>query len=493
MTTVDRASPVPIYHQLKSLIRERIELGIWRPGDRIPTEHELCDLYGISRAPVRQALTELAQEGLVTRRPGLGTFVHADALSATLPEVSIRAMGSDPYWPPVLDYIGRIWNVEHPRQRIAFNVESVAYDGFYRQLNAAVGRGTAPDVAIVDCVHVAELAKTGYVYAIDEVNSWLDPQRQAELYPAFAAANSYDGRLYALPFRADVSLLWYRQDWFAQEGIAPPRDWDDLRHVAEHFSKPAVKASYGLEAPLAFPGGRAGGESTVYSLMPFVWSAGSDVFQDDVVVLDGPGTRRALAFLRDLVAQGGLSLPDVTFFQWSTAPWMFAKGKVAMSLGGSYETDIIMDASGWTREEFMARVGCVAPPAAPGGAPVSAVGGTSHVVLRQSKHPGLVLDVLRIAADPDAVGGLFRSRFQNSPFSAFNAFLSSEAEPVLTQVSRLITSGRARPSIPEYALVSRQLQAMFEAAVVGTLPVDEAARRTAEFISVVTERRYVRT
>jgi len=104
-----------------------------------------------------------------------------------------------------------------------------------------------------------------------------------------------------------------------------------------------------------------------------------------------------------------------------------------------------------------------------------------------------VLDVLRIAADPDAVGGLFRSRFQNSPFSAFNAFLSSEAEPVLTQVSRLITSGRARPSIPEYALVSRQLQAMFEAAVVGTLPVDEAARRTAEFISVVTERRYVRT
>ena len=177
-------------------------------------------------------------------------------------------------------------------------------------------------------------------------------QRQAELYPAFAAANSYDGRLYALPFRADVSLLWYRQDWFAQEGIAPPRDWDDLRHVAEHFSKPAVKASYGLEAPLAFPGGRAGGESTVYSLMPFVGRLAADVFQDDVVVSGGPGTRLALAFLRSGGA-GWTQSPDVTFFQWSTAPWMFAKGKVAMSLGGSYETDFIMDASGWTREEFM--------------------------------------------------------------------------------------------------------------------------------------------
>ena len=187
MTTVDRSSPVPIYHQLKSLIRDRIETGMWRPGDRIPTEHELCDMYNISRAPVRQALTELAQEGLVTRRPGLGTFIHADALSAALPEISIRAMGCDPNWSPVLDHVGRIWNVERPKQKIAFEVESVPYETFYDQLNASVGRGQAPDVAIVDCVRVAGLAKSGFLYALDELESWLDVKRQADLYPAFVS------------------------------------------------------------------------------------------------------------------------------------------------------------------------------------------------------------------------------------------------------------------------------------------------------------------
>ena len=77
MADIDRNSPIPIYHQLKSLILEQIQSGLWRSGDRIPTEQELCRLYSISRAPVRQALSELAREGVLSRRPGLGTFVNS--------------------------------------------------------------------------------------------------------------------------------------------------------------------------------------------------------------------------------------------------------------------------------------------------------------------------------------------------------------------------------------------------------------------------------
>jgi DNA-binding GntR family transcriptional regulator len=58
------------------IIQEQVESGVWRPGDRIPTEQELCRLYSISRSPVRQALKELVYEGVLTRRPALGTFVE---------------------------------------------------------------------------------------------------------------------------------------------------------------------------------------------------------------------------------------------------------------------------------------------------------------------------------------------------------------------------------------------------------------------------------
>jgi len=75
LTTIDRSSPIPIYHQLRDIIRSQIEDGTWGPGQSIPTEQELCHTYAISRAPVRQALGELVNEGLLVRRPGLGTFV----------------------------------------------------------------------------------------------------------------------------------------------------------------------------------------------------------------------------------------------------------------------------------------------------------------------------------------------------------------------------------------------------------------------------------
>jgi hypothetical protein len=77
---------------------------------------------------------------------------------------------------------------------------------------------------------------------------------------------------------------------------------------------------------------------------------------------------------------------------------------------------------------------------------------------------------------------------QNSPFPSFSAFFGSDADPLLTKISYMLASGRARPSIPEYFKVSRQLQAMFEAAISDSAPVEEIVRRTAEFVSVISGR-----
>jgi GntR family transcriptional regulator len=74
-SAIDHNSPVPYYAQVKEALRERIERGEFRPGDQIPGEPELCLLLGVSRTVVRQALTELAYEGLIVRAKGKGTFI----------------------------------------------------------------------------------------------------------------------------------------------------------------------------------------------------------------------------------------------------------------------------------------------------------------------------------------------------------------------------------------------------------------------------------
>lgn len=81
MTTIERGSPTPLYHQLKELLAERIARGEWEPGDMLPTEEQLQEQYEISRTTVRQALKELELEGRISRQRGRGTFVSRPKLS----------------------------------------------------------------------------------------------------------------------------------------------------------------------------------------------------------------------------------------------------------------------------------------------------------------------------------------------------------------------------------------------------------------------------
>jgi GntR family transcriptional regulator len=72
---VAKNNPVPIYHQLKEIIQEMIDNEELKPNDPIPTERELCEIHGISRMTVREAMKSLVNEGVLYREQGKGTFV----------------------------------------------------------------------------------------------------------------------------------------------------------------------------------------------------------------------------------------------------------------------------------------------------------------------------------------------------------------------------------------------------------------------------------
>lgn len=72
---INKNSPIPIYYQLEELIKDSIEKGELRPGDSLPSEREYAEKYQISRMTVRQAFTQLVNEGYLHRLQGKGTFV----------------------------------------------------------------------------------------------------------------------------------------------------------------------------------------------------------------------------------------------------------------------------------------------------------------------------------------------------------------------------------------------------------------------------------
>src|SRR4051794_38060046 len=72
---LDKDLPVPLYHQLQSVLKAEIESRKWHADEQLPTETKLAERFGVSKITVRQALQKLAEMGYIRREHGRGTFV----------------------------------------------------------------------------------------------------------------------------------------------------------------------------------------------------------------------------------------------------------------------------------------------------------------------------------------------------------------------------------------------------------------------------------
>lgn len=97
---LDESSSLPLYQQLQRALRDAIENGAIAPEDALPPERDLAEMLGVSRITVRKAIDELAEEGLLVRKQGSGTFVsnRVEKNFAKLTSFSedMRARGREP-------------------------------------------------------------------------------------------------------------------------------------------------------------------------------------------------------------------------------------------------------------------------------------------------------------------------------------------------------------------------------------------------------------
>ena len=98
---MDRESSLPLYLQVKKAIVDQINSGKFKPGEKLPTEIELEKEYGVSRPTIRHALSEIEEEGLLSRHRGVGTIVRHKSFQKDLLQLSsfsetIKQMGKKP-------------------------------------------------------------------------------------------------------------------------------------------------------------------------------------------------------------------------------------------------------------------------------------------------------------------------------------------------------------------------------------------------------------
>jgi GntR family transcriptional regulator len=84
MKPLQHDSVIPLYHQLMERLKDSIVKGHWTPGDKILSENQLMDQFGVSRNTSKKAIDELVQEGILYRIQGKGTFVAKPKLQQSL-------------------------------------------------------------------------------------------------------------------------------------------------------------------------------------------------------------------------------------------------------------------------------------------------------------------------------------------------------------------------------------------------------------------------
>lgn len=157
---IDRTNPIPMYLQVKNELEQMIKSGELKSGDRIFSESELCDMYGISRITAKKSLDDLVADDYVYRIQGRGSFVKGPKIDHRLTNFysfteEVKSRGMTPS--------SVILNAEiiTPDQEVSENLNLGTNDKVYyiRRLRMADNAVIVLDHSYIPCTLCAHLTK----------------------------------------------------------------------------------------------------------------------------------------------------------------------------------------------------------------------------------------------------------------------------------------------------------------------------------------------
>src|SRR5215216_663271 len=167
----------------------------------------------------------------------------------------------------------------------------------FDQLRTELQAGSGDiDVIGGDVIWPAQFAANGW---IADLSDRFPEREHNEFLPATIEANTYQGRIYGVPWYTDAGMLYYRSDLLEESGFSePPRTWDELKDQAR-----TVQQDSGTRYGFVFQG--ANYEGGVVNGLEYIWTSGGEVLRgDDEVVIDISETRQGLEIERSMIDDG---------------------------------------------------------------------------------------------------------------------------------------------------------------------------------------------
>ena len=217
-------SDIPLYVQIKNYIREKIETGELKKGDKIPSEKLLCEKFNVSEITVIRALRDLVNEGIIFRKQGKGSFVKEPDYKEDLNKLAnfknIHTLPHSKAEHKILE-----WHIIKPpkeiRNRMKLNKEDkvlkIVRLRFFKGEPVAFERTYIPDNLIPSLEEKRELFEKKFVYDIFKTMPNISPESsQIFIKPILA------DEFYAKTFKITVGdplLLWDRTTYSKDKKI----------------------------------------------------------------------------------------------------------------------------------------------------------------------------------------------------------------------------------------------------------------------------------
>jgi multiple sugar transport system substrate-binding protein len=420
-----------------------------------------------------RSLAALALAALLAAPPA--ACARADAGEADALTIAGTALGAEG---AVLVRQVERYQRMHPGSRV--RIQRVPDDAtqrhqlFVQWLNA---RADDPDVLQIDVVWTPEFAAAGWILPLGRFGA-----RPDDFFTATAAANTWDGELYALPWFVDVGLLYRRTDLVPRE----PERLDDLVRLA----RAAMARPGGPRYGFVWQGARY--EGLITGFTEYLGAFGGRIMDErGRVVVDEPAAVRALTFMRDMIVRERVAPLAVLTWQEEETRFAFQNGDAVFMRNWPYAYAPMSDSS----ESRVAGRYTVSPmPGASGGRSTAALGGHQLAISAHTDAPEAAYRLIAFLTAPEQM--LERAevvgQYPTRPALYDDPRLRAALAVPLEQARRAIESATPRPVTPVYTELSEILQIELHRALVGQIAPDAALRAAARRMNALLEETGVR-
>jgi multiple sugar transport system substrate-binding protein len=319
---------------------------------------------------------------------------------------------------------------------------------YVQWLNA---RASDPDVLQLDVVWTPEFAAAGWILPLDAFR----PPRDSFL-PATVRADSWQGRLYALPWFVDAGMLYWRTDLARR----PPATLSELSDQVR-----TARSRGGPPDGFVWQGARYEGLVTVFQ--EILGGFGGRIMDDSGrIVVNSPAGVAALSWLSAAVSPGGISPPAVLTWQEEQTRFAFQNGDAMFMRNWPYAYPLMEDS---TQSRVAGRFAVAPMPGSVADRPTASLGGQQLAINAETEHPAAAYELIAFLTAPQQMLERAQSVGEYpTRLALYDDPRLQHALPIPAATARQIVEHAVpRPVTPVYTELSELLQIWLHRALTG--------------------------